>query len=258
MADKLSITKGDEEIDLNPNTRDRIRSWLSPIIKTISKLQGLEPWGSLMTETVLNIIPDQRQERLKSLIDVLNIRTKHLAEDFAELKQRLQSAEGTDLLEDALDQASRALSNERLEYIASILINGLTEDELEHAGKKRLLSLLGQLSDPEIIILRFHSILSIAEQRKFAEAHKELLMPALLRLRSPQQDIDKAALRNAHTANLISLELLQPQYPPLKKGEVPEYNQRTGMPQARGYKATALGHVLLRHIGIAVDWNPAS
>jgi hypothetical protein len=256
MADRLSIISGDEQIDPNPSTRDRFQSWLPPIIKAISKLSGLEPWGSLMTETVSQIMPDQRQERIIRLIDVLNIRYGHLAEDLANLRQRLQSPEGTDLLEDALGQASRAASHERLEYIASLLANGLSDDDLEHAGKKIMFSLLEQTSDAEIIILKYHSIRSAVEKKKFAETHEKLLAPAILRFRADQQEINRVTLRATYTRNLARRGLLRLRYSKPKKGETPEFDERTGTLKPTGTEITALGAIFLRYIGIPADWTP--
>ncbi len=211
-----------------------------------------------MTDTVLRIMPDQRQKRIASLIEILNIRFGHLAEDVSKLKQRLESPEGTDLLEDALNQAARAVSNERLEYIASLLANGLSHDDLEHAGKKRLFSLLEQTSDPEIILLTYHSILKVVEQKKFAESHKDLLAPMLIKHRAPQEVIDQAALRATFVTNLVRLGLLRRRYATPKKGELPAFDERTGSLKPSGYEFTALGHVFLRYIGIPVSWAPFS
>jgi hypothetical protein len=256
MADKLSIITSDQEIDLSGNARDQLRSWLPSIIKAISIVGGLEPWGSLMTEAVLKIMPDQRQERIINLIEVLNIRFGHLAEDVTRLKQRLHSPEGTDLLEEALIQAASALSDERIEYIASLLANSLSHDDLEHAGKKRLFSLLEQISDPEIILLTYHSILKVVDQKKFAETHKELLAPILLHHRAPKEEIERAALRATYEANLVKLGLLRVRYSTPRKGQLPEFDASTGTLKGQGYEFTALGHALLRYIGITLSWTP--
>jgi hypothetical protein len=60
MADKLSIILGDEEIDLSSKKQDHLAS----IVRAIS---GLSPFGSIMAETILKMIPDQKQDRLITL-----------------------------------------------------------------------------------------------------------------------------------------------------------------------------------------------
>jgi hypothetical protein len=53
----------------------------------------------------------------------------------------------------------RALwSEERRDYIASFLKNGLTNEEMTHVQQKKLLSILGELNDAEIIFLRYESV----------------------------------------------------------------------------------------------------
>ena len=242
MADKLSIILGDEEIDLGTNKQDR----LAFVVRAIS---GLSPFGSMMAETILKIIPDQKQDRLITFVEVLELRLTHLIKDVAEIKQRLQSPEGTDLLEDALGQASRAVSDERLEYIASLFANGLSQGELEHLETKKLLSLLGQTNDPEILILKYHSLMSATDLRDFAKTHRTLFRP--IRTRTSRRDIEREALRDAYTANLLRLGLLRATYHKPKNGEFPEFDENTGTLKAHGYEVTRLGKMLLRYIGIS-------
>ena len=90
-----------------------------------------------MVEIISYVIPDQKLERVTLFTEVLRIKPDHLHDDF--IKEKLQTEEGTDLLEDSLHQASHAISYERKEYIASLLKNSLTLDDLDHIGKKETL-----------------------------------------------------------------------------------------------------------------------
>ncbi len=94
---------------------------------------------------------------------------KYLEDDL--LTQKAQTAEFNDLLEDALHQASRALTDERRRHIASLLANSLSREELAHVEQKKLLSLLGELNDAEIQMLKYYSLQG-TEQREFAEQHR--------------------------------------------------------------------------------------
>ena len=73
-----------------------------------------------------------------SKLKLLEDKIKYLDRDLIE--SRFTSEEFADLLEDALPYAARALSEERREYIANLLKNCLTHEELDHAGKKKLLA----------------------------------------------------------------------------------------------------------------------
>ena len=54
-------------------------------------------------------------------------------------RPQMNTSEGIDLTEDALVQASRALTEERRLYIANLLRNSLTKEEIGHDQKKKCL-----------------------------------------------------------------------------------------------------------------------
>ena len=66
------------------------------------------------------------------------------------------------------------LSEERKEQIASLLKNSLSLGDLTHAEDKVLLSILGQLNDAEIVILRSYD-LPQGEERAFRQRHMAIL-----------------------------------------------------------------------------------
>ncbi len=107
--------------------------------------------GPMFAEIIGSVIPQQRLDRIA---DVL----KRLEERLGEIEQqRLQSSlatdsEAVDLLEEGMVQATRAVSDERRDQIAILLHTTLTDEQLRHAEKRKLWSLLGSLSDVEVLI----------------------------------------------------------------------------------------------------------
>jgi hypothetical protein len=132
--------------------------------------------------------------------------------------------------------------------------NGLTRDDLTHIDKKTLLSSLGEVNDAEIIILKFHTLIG-KRQRDFAERHRESLASESAMMGSGRDVIDRATIRDSYTQNLARLGLLLPKYQTAKKGELPDFDRRTGTLRSTGYEVTALGRLLLRYLDIAdSDW----
>jgi hypothetical protein len=255
MTDKLSIINSDIETDLNTNRSDFLAMFIKGLMSitpsldltgTVGFLLNISP---MLSEVVTSFIPNQKIERAITCLQVLDIKLEHVRQDVLELK--LKSAEGTDLLQDGLNQASRAFSEERLEYIACLLKNSLTMDDLDHIGKKKLFSILDSLNDAEIVTLKFNSITSRNQQIEFAEKHSELFTPISLHMGCSQEDIDKAAVRNTYKKKLVELDLLQPVYKKPQKGQVPEFDENTGMLKISGHRITSLGKLLLRYIDIA-------
>ena len=201
--------------------------------------------GPLVGEIIGNLIPNQRIDRIASLLKALGSKVDE--EERAKVEERILEEKSVDLMEDGFLLAARALSEERIDHIASLLKNSLTGEDLEHLAYKRLLFLLGELNDIEVLILKSHSI-GIAQQQEFRRKHQDALTPPIVHLGSPQEVVDKGAIYDTHTANLARLDLLKMRFRQPRRQELPEFDNRTGMMKANGYEITSLGMLLLRSI----------
>lgn len=211
-------------------------------------LVGAIPFvGPLAAEIVGAVIPNQRVDRIESLLKILE--SKISDEDKPKIKERITTPESVDLIEDGFIQASRALSEERKEYIALLLKNSLTDDDLKHIEYKRLLSILGELNDLEVLILNSHTKYhGKPEHKEFWEAHEDALTLPRTHMGSSQEEIDKHTIFQTHRVHLANLGLLKMRFKKPKRGETPEFDEKTGMIKAQGYDITGLGRLLLRSI----------
>lgn len=203
--------------------------------------------GPLAAEIVGVLIPNQRIDRIESLLKLLESKIPEV--DRAKVERNIYSQESIDLIEDGFIQASRALSEERKEYIASLLKNSLTEDEIKHIEYKRLLSMLGELNDLEVLILKSKTMHSDQpENKEFWEVHKNVLTSPMAHIGSSLEEIDKHTIYQTHKLHLANLGLLKPRFKKTKRGELPEFDDKTGMIKVEGYDITGLGRLLLRSI----------
>ena len=200
--------------------------------------------GPLMAEVLGAVITNQRIDRIESFLKLLE--SKILEEDKEKIQEKIVSPESVDLIEDSLIQASRALSEKRKEYICALLKNGLTDDELEHIEYKRLLFILGELNDIEVLILISYSVES--DYRGFFETHKNALTPPEAHFGSSRKVLDKDAIYQTYRLHLANLGLLQARFKNIRRGELPEFDDETGMIKRQSYGTTALGRLLIRSI----------
>ena len=211
--------------------------------------------GPLMAEIVGNVIPNQRVDRLVQFVQLLQQRLSRLEEDV--LRQKLASPGSIDLLEDAFLQASRATSAERLQYISCVAANGLTPEEINHAESKRMLWLLGQLDDAEIVILR-GSLASTSDEfqadKEFQHRHKDVMSLTPIHLGSSDKEMEVAAVTKSFRQHLHDLGLLSHSFTMPKKGELPEFDRETGALKASHSQTTLLGRMLLRYLDLIPDW----
>lgn len=150
MSDKLTIKAENQEFDVSTNKSDVAAAFVSSIL-------GAAPFiGPLAVEVITATIPNQKIERVALAIRVLQDRLKYVEEDV--LNEKFKSERFADLLEDALPQMARALTDERRAYLANLLSKSLTDETLDHLGQKKLLSMLNQFNDAEIVLLHFYAV----------------------------------------------------------------------------------------------------
>ena len=215
-------------------------------------LLGAMPcFGALLAEVVSNLIPNQRLDRIERFAMVLHQTLERLGHKAEELNDRLTSPEFVDVLEDGMWQASRALSHERLRYIASVLAHGLSEPQLNHARTKKLLQLLDSLTDLDIVWLKYQSLAEdpkkpeefSPEVAEFWQRHRGVLEG--LERPKGEEERDAHALRGAAKQTLHQFGLVE---------------SRATVGQARPWRGhgrpTEMGRWFLKYIGAEPDSLP--
>jgi hypothetical protein len=204
MSNELSIIN-DEMPDLEQNQSDNLVRIGSLILGNVPVV------GSILTEVFKSVIPNQKEERVRIFVEVLAEKLKYIDKDILHVKMKSEGF--TDLLEDAIPQVARALNKERQHYIASALKNSLTDEQLEHIEKKKLLQLLNELNDAEILLLYFLRLNFMEndqnERITFAEKHPHLFDEYDERERK-HKDVaisNKSALRKSYMSKLQEIGL---------------------------------------------------
>lgn len=182
----------------------------------------------LLSELVGLVIPSLRRSRVEKFIKELCSRISHLEEEQA--RTRLLQIEYIDLFEDGCVQASRALDEERIGQLATFLASSMTDENLKYAHDKRLLTLLGELNQVELILLQ-----SYAERNRrgeeFQTKHAKVFQYDRLAGGAPDEDRMQAQIIASYRNRLITLGLVG----------------RWG--SSSGLYPTVLGSALLKKVG---------
>jgi len=209
---------------------------------------GVVPFaGSLLAEVAGSIIPNQRVDRIADYAFKLQERIEQLEE--VQVRSQLDNEEFTDLLEESLRQASRATSEARREYLASLVANSLNSDAVEHVESKHLMRILGELNDVEVLWLRFFHEPTIEGDKAFRALHAEVFRPIAASIGSSRDKLDDHALQKSYKDHLVQLGLVDEHFRMSRDG-VPEYDKHTGKPSLSYRQASPLGRLLLRSIGM--------
>lgn len=167
--------------------------------------------GPVLSEVLGVLIPNQRLDRIVEFVTLLEkkISDRLTIEDF---KALCKSEEVVDIIEDSLFNVARAISEDRRKYITHLLAQGLSQDQFEHANAKKMLRLLDQLTDEELIFLKFYSLDPMMhggepnDADHFYEKHLPTLEPALDEAGS--KSMYRASLQSSYRENLTSLGLI--------------------------------------------------
>ncbi len=203
--------------------------------------------GRFIGSLISTLIPDQRIDRLESYVTILASKLEGIGED----QERLIAAspEHVDLFEEGAFRAARALSEQRIRHFALIVAIGMTKGTAEAIAQKRLLTLLSDLDEQDIVTLNWHVLKNRVEGGPYAENHPELLMPQWppATVWSAREVRESEALRQAINSKLIRYGLVD-----LVDDRVPE-----GMTPRKREKISQLGLLLLRTVGLSENESAA-
>lgn len=217
-------------------------------VSGVKAVLGAIPFaGSLLSEIAGNVIPQQRIDRIADFAERLERRIAHL--EVATVTNEINDEEFTDLVEESLRQAARSTSPERREYLASVVANSLSKEAVEHSESRHLLSLLNELSDVEVVWLRFYVNPTFDGDSDFRERHNQLLAPIPADSSSSQAELDKAALQQSYKDHLERLGLIAGKVK-TDRNKSPEFDKFKGEFKRHSYQTTALGRLLLRSIDL--------
>ena len=211
-------------IDLELNESDAAVS----VARTISSLIPIA--GSFLAEVFTVLIPNQQKERVVETL-------KLIVDKVQDLEERIKDPEQLDLFQDAIIQATRALSPERRQYISNILKNSLSIEEQSHDQKKKLFIILNSLNDTEIIILKYYSyVANSPEANDFRNNHRNILRHFRELETEDDSETNRETFYESYNKNFERLGLI-----------LEEATRFTGM---RSRELTQLGKLLLKYIEV--------
>ena len=166
---------------------------------------GIPVIGGLIVELLGNIIPRQRTDRIVDFLRILELRLEKIEQ--VRVQERLKSPETISLIEDAFLIAYRAQTEERRKQIAEIIVRGAFLEKKEVYEAKRMLSVLDQLTDPEIIVLQAYAYRFT--NRPFFGLHRQLLFEEPPVITDPVRKRDSYSIRQSYHDHLELLGLIR-------------------------------------------------
>lgn len=229
--------------DLDPNAKDRL------IAATRGALAAVPFAGGLLGELVAEVIPGLRQDRIVAYLRLLEERVA--AMEAADAKAALANPEKIDLMERGAFQAARATSPERIGQIVEVVARGLEAEEVEVIRRKRLLGLLGEIDEDEAAILTAYGYSYAGGD---GNAFAAISRPGPPHMGAGREVIEQNHLYELGKDHLLRLGLLEQNYGNIKKGQLPEFDAKTGSFKGRA-QISYLGRLLLREMGLELPFE---
>jgi hypothetical protein len=208
-------------------------------------------FGGPLAEIVGVTIPNQRADRIARYVRELGQRIEAMSKEVQEAL--VANAAKIDLIEEGGYQSARATSKERVEQITEAVSRGLAEDDADVIRRRRLLTMFGELDDDEVALLNAYGRSYAGADR---QAFEKINRPEPPHLGSAPDVLERERLYQAGKEHLLRLGLLQRNYGSVKKGQLPEFDQRSG-----DFKHTVeisyLGRLLLKEIGMPTPFDEA-
>lgn len=227
---------GDTDDDLDENGMDALAA-------TGRALSGLVPmFGGVVGELLTKFVPNQRTERIVRYVRGLEARLEKLEADADEI---LSDPENVDLVEEGGFQAARATTDRRIDAIVTIVANGLTAEDADVVRRKRLVRLLRQIDDDELVLLNAYG----QSYGGDGSVWNTVQRPDPAHLGSSISQIDAEKLYDAGREHLLRLGLLKKNYRKPPRGQSPAFDAQKG-DYEHSVEVSYLGRLLLRHLGM--------
>ena len=233
----------DEEFPhLGPDMRDRA-------VSVVRGAGALMPHGGGIIGTLFgSLVPGQRIDRLEQYVETLGAKLDGLEE--TQEKVIASSPEHIDLFEEGAFRAARALTEDRIRHIALIVAIGMTKGTAVAIAQKRLLTILSDLDEQDIIMLNWRLQINKSTSGEYAENHAELLNSDRfpVTIWSSRDEREAEALKNAIDNKLLRYGLVE-----LYDEAVPH-----GMKPRTSERISQLGLLILHSVGLTENetWYP--
>lgn len=204
--------------------------------------------GAALAEIVTVLIPNQRSARVEAYI-------KALAERLDGVVARADALDladpwKIDLFEEGAFQSARAVSDQRRDYIVSVVARGLSGEQIAVADAKSILWILRELDERQLVILVGYLPQNgwNSEYRKLHADVFETSMP--LTMGTPQEEVSKRTYYNHAVDGLVTLKLLSEIFrvDDLKMAKL----DHNGKPEVSRRVLSRLGAEVLFYLGFEV------
>ncbi len=201
----------------------------------------------ILINVITQVIPHRKMDRMEGILERVVKRLDRLDPPIG--GERPFDPVFPELLEDGFMHAGRAASPERLDYIAAMIVNGISGGTARRLDHRHLMQLLGEMNDVEVLLL-IHAGQSGEDADRFWRRHEQALSVPIDGPAATPEERERAAVFESYLHHLERLGVVQ--LVPFA-GWDKDYSgtREDGYISTAALRVTTLGEVLLRSMSQA-------
>lgn len=201
--------------------------------------------GDFLSEIISYFIPNQKMDRVVKCLKDVQYKIQSLPE---EVLNRIKNDQGfLNMINEAVVQSAKALSDEKIEYLQTVLLNGLTSEDVSYQRSINLLKLIGSLDPVEIIWLRYYLIPTMQGDEEFRTKNQHVLQKIRRHTESSEEELLLANEQERYRDHLVQENLLEP----IERAKIIGPDRK----EIFNYRVTALGKFLLKQLNLYIEFS---
>lgn len=183
-------------------------------LSAMKALLSLGPGGGFVAELISTVLPGQRTDRMARYVTALAERLNHVETVVSRQRAAEIGTEQVALFHAGGEAAVKAPHADRVERIAKVVAGGMLGDDLEAARARRMVEILSDLSEDDVVQLCSH-VQPYKDDAEWLERHGAVLQTldyrdALKARRTPHEEVSRqSAALDLQIFRLIRLGLLE-------------------------------------------------
>ncbi len=209
--------------------------------------------GTFIAETVSNIIPNQRLDRVCKYLEIISKKISELSESEKVFRQLMDDKNILFLFEKSIKYSSETINENKYDYYAEFIISSVNDKTTEQMQKERMLDILSELNEIEIILLIYYSLsmMTLAEKEKneFIQKNKAILFPRPQTMTEPVEKGYAYKFQQQYIENLEKFHLISRELEVDNRSQIPKIDPFSRRFETSSPRITTIGDLLINFIG---------
>jgi hypothetical protein len=224
-------------------------------VSTAKSALGIVPYaGTFLGEIISNVIPNQRMDRVCKYLEILSKKVDEKLDD-GQHREICNDKNLTLLFEKSIRFSSETNSIDKYNYYSEFIISSVKNKTTEQIQKERLLTILSELNEIEIVLIINYGLDLTLKQKntnEFINKNREIIYPKPRYLNEPIEKGYAEKFNEQYNLNLERLGLISYEFVYDRVSKTPIIDEFTKQIKRKTPSLTTIGRLLFNFIGAEI------